>query len=69
VAGDGLYAPTPRSVRRPAQISERCAGCGAPTRGRANMVTEAVEVGHARVLIVVHCSACPEKRGGGSPVV
>jgi hypothetical protein len=42
-------------------------GCGAPTRGRANMVTEVVESGPVRALRVVSCSACPDKRGPGQP--
>ena len=44
-AGSGLYAETPGGVSRPAQLSDRCMGCGAPTRGRANMVTEVIELG------------------------
>jgi hypothetical protein len=66
-AGSGLYAETPGSVRRPAQLSDRCMGCGAPTRGRANMVTEVVEFGPVRALRVVACSACPDKRAAGQP--
>jgi hypothetical protein len=61
-AGTGLYAPTPSSIRRPAQISDRCTGCGAPTRGRETMVTELVQAGPVRGLRVVSCSACPDKR-------
>jgi hypothetical protein len=61
-AGDGLYAPGPAGISRPAQLSDRCAGCGAPTRGRANMVTEVVEVGPVRALRVVACSGCPDRR-------
>jgi len=66
-AGSGLYAETPGGVRRPAQLSDRCTGCGAPTRGRANMVTEMVEFGPVRALRVVACSACPDKRGPEQP--
>ena len=66
-AGSGLYAETAGGVRRPAQLSDRCMGCGAPTRGRANMVTEVVESGPVRALRVVSCSACPDKRGPGQP--
>jgi hypothetical protein len=60
--GDGLYAPSAAGVSRPAHLSDRCAGCGAPTRGRANMVTEVVDVGPVRALRVVACSACPDRR-------
>lgn len=49
-------------LRRPAQISDRCAGCGAPTRGRTLMVTELVEVGPVRALRVVACSECSDRR-------
>jgi len=66
-AGSGLYAETPGGVSRPAQLSDRCTGCGAPTRGRANMVTEIVEFGPVRALRVVACSACPDKRGPAPP--
>ena len=66
-AGSGLYAETPGGIRRPAQLSDRCMGCGAPTRGRANMVTEIVEFGPVRALRVVACSACPDKRGPEQP--
>jgi hypothetical protein len=66
-AGSGLYAETPGGVSRPAQLSDRCTGCGAPTRGRANMVTEMVEFGPVRALRVVACSACPDKRGPEQP--
>jgi hypothetical protein len=65
--GSGLYAEAPGSISRPAQLSDRCMGCGAPTRGRANMVTEVVEFGPVRALRVVTCSACPDKRGPGQP--
>jgi hypothetical protein len=70
-AGAGLYAETPGGVSRPAQLSDRCMGCGAPTRGRANMVTEVVQSGPVRALRVVACSACPDRRspapaGGGA---
>jgi len=54
-------------VSRPAQLSDRCTGCGAPTRGRANMVTELVEFGPIRALRVVACSACPDRRGPEQP--
>ena len=67
VAGSGLYAETPGGVSRPAQLSDRCMGCGAPTRGRANMVTEVVELGPVRALRVVACSACPDRRAPGQP--
>jgi hypothetical protein len=53
---------TPTAVRRPALLSERCAGCGAGTAGRAAMVTELVETGSVRVLWVIACSACPDQR-------
>ena len=66
-AGSGLYAETPGGVSRPAQLSDRCTGCGAPTRGRANMVTEMVEFGPVRALRVVACSACPDRRGPEQP--
>jgi hypothetical protein len=66
-AGSGLYAETPGGVSRPAQLSDRCLGCGAPTRGRSNMVTEVVEFGPVRALRVVACSACPDKRGSAQP--
>jgi hypothetical protein len=49
------------AIRRPAQLSERCATCGALTRGRTGMVTELVQVGPVRALRVVSCSACPPK--------
>jgi len=66
-AGSGLYAETPGGVSRPAQLSDRCMGCGASTRGRANMVTEVVELGPVRALRVVACSACPDRRAPGQP--
>ena len=66
-AGSGLYAETPGGVSRPAQLSDRCMGCGAPTRGRANMVTEVVELGPVRALRVVACSACPDRRAPWPP--
>jgi len=61
-AGTGLYAPAPRTVTRPALVSDRCMGCGAPTRGRETMMTELIEAGPVRALRVVSCSACPDKR-------
>jgi hypothetical protein len=67
VPGDGLYAPSPAGVRRPAQLSDRCATCGAPTRGRASMVTEEVEVGPVRALRVIACSACSDRRAAPDP--
>jgi hypothetical protein len=57
-----IHDQTPGALRRPAQLSDRCSGCGAPTRGRAGMVTELVEVGPVRALRVVACSACPDRR-------
>jgi len=60
--GVGLYAPSPGGLTRPAQLSERCSGCGSLTRGQTTMVTELVQVGPVRALRVVACSACPEKR-------
>jgi hypothetical protein len=60
--GTGLYAPAPRNVSRPAQLSDRCMGCGASTRGRETMVTQFIQAGPVRALRVVSCSACPDKR-------
>jgi hypothetical protein len=57
-----VHDQTGGAVRRPAHISDRCAGCGAPTRGRSRMVTELVEAGPVRALRVVACSACPDRR-------
>jgi hypothetical protein len=56
-----VHDRTSEAIRRPAQLSEHCAGCGAPTRGRTGMVTELVEVGPVRALRVVACSVCPSK--------
>jgi hypothetical protein len=53
---------TREALRRPALLSDRCAGCGATTKGRAGMVTELVEAGPIRALRVVACSACPDRR-------
>jgi hypothetical protein len=60
--GPDIHDKTRGALRRPAHLSERCAGCGAPTRGRTRMVTELVEVGPVRALRVVACSACPDRR-------
>jgi hypothetical protein len=57
-----VHDQTDAALRRPAHLSDRCAGCGASTRGRARMVTELVEVGPVRALRVVACSACPDRR-------
>jgi len=57
-----IYDQTSAALRRPAHVSERCAGCGASTRGRSRMITELVEVGPVRALRVVACSACPDRR-------
>ena len=54
-----VHDRTGDAIRRPAQLSDRCAGCGASTRGRAGMVTELVSVGPVRALRVVACSVCP----------
>jgi hypothetical protein len=56
-----VHDTTSAAIRRPAQLSDRCAGCGAPTQGRTGMVTELVEVGPVRALRVVACSACPTR--------
>jgi hypothetical protein len=63
-----VHDQTSDAVRRPAQLSDRCAGCGASTRGRTGMVTELVEVGPVRALRVVACSVCPgrHRRAAGS---
>jgi hypothetical protein len=57
-----VYDRTGGAIRRPAQISERCAGCGAATLGRTGMVTELVSSGPVQALLVVACSACPDQR-------
>lgn len=57
-----VYDRTGGAIRRPAQISERCAGCGAATLGRSGMVTELVSSGPVQALLVVACSACPDQR-------
>jgi hypothetical protein len=57
-----VHDQTPGALSRPAHVSDRCMGCGAPTRGRARMATELVEVGPVRALRVVACSACPPRR-------
>jgi hypothetical protein len=57
-----VYDRTGGAIRRPAQISERCTGCGAPTLGRSGMVTELVAAGPVQALLVVACSACPHQR-------
>jgi hypothetical protein len=57
-----VYDRTDGAIRRPAQISDRCAGCGTPTLGRSGMVTELVAAGPVQVLRVVACSACPDQR-------
>jgi hypothetical protein len=56
-----VHDQTSGAIRRPAQLSDQCAGCGASTRGRTGMVTELVEVGPVRALRVVTCSACPTR--------
>lgn len=61
-AAPAVHDQTPGATRRPAQLSDRCSGCGAPTAGRARMVTELVRVGPVRALRVVACSACPDRR-------
>jgi hypothetical protein len=57
-----IHDQTIGAIRRPAHLSDRCAGCGASTRGRSRMVTEVVDVGPVRALRVVVCSACPDRR-------
>jgi hypothetical protein len=57
-----VHDRTDSALRRPAHISDRCTGCGAPTLGRSRMVTELVESGPVRALRVVACSACPDRR-------
>jgi hypothetical protein len=57
-----VHDQTGAALRRPAHLSDRCAGCGASTRGRARMVTELVEAGPVRALRVVACSACADRR-------
>jgi hypothetical protein len=57
-----VHDRTRAAVRRPAQISDHCAGCGASTRGRTLMATELVEIGGVRVMRVVACSECSDRR-------
>jgi len=62
VAAPVIHDQTGGAIRRPVHLSDRCAGCGSSTRGRARMVTELVDAGPVRALRVVACSACPDRR-------